>query len=160
MTSIAYLSSLCTRWGGRLELLSPRRFEAVSLCVGHSMHPSSFHAIDRKSRAIFANSRAASPGSIIHEMGHVFLDEGDLDITYEPDWLGWEIALARKARCFREWSKQNSDYDLEFEGDHIRWGEVPEGALRRRLIAERIDYAMSLGIVSRKGEPLCTRGLS
>lgn len=160
MTAIAYLSRLCSRWGGSLELLSPRRFKKARRRAGRSTHPSSFHAIDRGNGTVFARLGVANPGAIIHEMGHVFLEEGDPDITHEPDWIGWEIVLARRARCFREWSKQNSDYDFKFEGNHIQWGEVPEGALRRRLIAERIDYAMSLGIVSRKGEPLCTRGRS
>jgi len=120
----------------------------------------SFHAIDRGSRVVFARAGHASPGSIIHEMGHVFLDEGDPVADNEPDWIGWEIVVARKARCFREWSKQNSDYSLEFEGEYVLWAELEDGAMLRRLIADRIDHAMSLGLVSRKGEPLCTRGAS
>jgi hypothetical protein len=103
-----------------------------------------------------ADALAPDPGAVIHEMGHLFLIEGDPPRTYEPDWLGWEIALARQARCYPTWSKQNATYQVPFDGGDYEWASVT-GAARRRLIADRIDYAMALGIVSQDGEPLCTR---
>lgn len=157
MTSaLAYLSRLCRRWGGELFLLPKPEFLCAARCSGHSTHPSGSHAIDRGSRLVLASSLDVNPGTIIHEMGHAFLDEGDPSNTYEPDWLGWEIALARCAGCFREWSAQNAGYTFMFDGAEREWSELsPDEA--RRFIAERIDYAMELGIVSRRGEPQCTR---
>lgn len=155
-TAIVYLTHLCHRWGGSLELLPEPEFRAITQCSGRSVHPSRSHAIDRGARTIFAVRSAANPGTIIHEMGHVFLEEGSPFFTYEPDWLGWEIALARLARCFRTWSKQNIGYLLDSDDEDVTWGALSRRA-ERELIAERLDHAMALGIVSQDGAPLCTR---
>lgn len=154
--SIAYLSRLCRRWGGELLLLSTREFRHMSRVSGRSTHPAGAHAIDRGARLVIVNQRHANPGTIIHEMGHVFLEEADPFYSDEPEWLGWEITLARQARCFQTWSKQNAGYRLEFEGDSYLWEEM-RPCKQRGLIMERIEHAKGLGIVSRVGSALCTR---
>lgn len=155
--SLGYLSRLCRRWGGELVMLGGREFDAICyLQPGVSQSPDGAHAIDIRSRRVMAHDRFADAGAVIHEMGHLFLKEGDPRRTRELDWLGWEITLARRARCFRIWDAQNEAYQIPFEGGDYEWGSLTF-VERGRLIAERIDYAMSLGIVSQDGEPLCTR---
>lgn len=152
-TALSYLSRLCRRWGGSLDLLSRHAFGNLASTDMFSLHPSGSHAIDRHARRIIAERHRVNAGTVIHEMGHVFLAEGD---KYEPDWLGWEIALARRARCYLIWSKQNHDYNVQFDEHDKSWSEF--SALdRKRLISDRIDYAKSIGIVSQDGAPLCTR---
>lgn len=162
MTSpLAYLSQLCRRWGGMLLLLPRADFRSMARCSGFTGHPDRHHAIDRGQRLVIADRRRANPGTIVHEMGHVFLDEGNPVDCYEPDWLGWEIVLARMARCYRIWSMQNADYELANTCGlpNVSWGWLTN-AEKQRVIADRIDYAKAIGIVNRDGEPLCTRGIS
>jgi hypothetical protein len=152
--SITYLSRRCRHWGGELILVSRPVF--VDLAADLPLHPRGSHAIDRTARRVIVERRHANPGTIIHEMGHVFLEEGDPVTTFEPDWLGWDIALARNARCFRAWSRQNADYGVTFDDYDLEWASFSREE-RARLIADRIDYAQTLGLLSQKGEPLCTR---
>jgi hypothetical protein len=154
--SIAYLARLCRRWSGELLLLPTDEYESVSRSGCWTTHPDGHHAIHVSDRLIAADRRHVNPGTVIHEMGHVFLEEGRPSTTYEPDWIGWEIALARRARCYRTWSAQNARYLLTVgDLEHV-WAELA-GERLRRLIAERISLAQALGIVSQDGEPLCTR---
>jgi hypothetical protein len=157
MTSwpIAYLSRLCRRWGGSLELVSGRVFIARASAESFSLHPNGSHAIDLAARLVLVERAHVNPGTVIHEMGHVFLEEGTPGTTYELDWLGWEIVLARRARCYRAWSAQNADYMLP--SDESLWWKDLTALQRRQLITESIADAMDMGIVSSSGEPLCTR---
>ncbi len=157
--AIAYLSRLCRRWGGSLELVSESKFSELRNRPGTSDHPARRHAIDRPRRAVFAIYDKANPGTIIHEMGHVFLEEGDPLYTYEPDWLGWEVVLARRARCFEVWSEQNDDYEIELDDVDTEWACLGASS-QRRFIADRVQHAKTIGIVSRDGVPLCTRKAS
>ncbi len=152
----AYLSRLCSRWAGSLELLPESKFWNEAGCAGRTSHPSFACAIDRGARRIFAARLRANPGIIIHEMGHVFLNEGDPKKTYEPDWLGWEIVVARRARCFRAWSKQNEDYICVLDGEEREWGDLSSRE-KRWLIADRVKHARFIGVVGPDDEPLCTR---
>lgn len=156
MTALTYLSRLCLRWGGELITLPGRSFSAMIACHGVTAHPYGSHALHRGRRQIFVNRGHVRPGTVIHEMGHVFLEEADPSTTYEPDWLGWEIALARQARCYRTWAEQNAGYIFSFRGKEYQWGELPPQE-ERRFIANRLAHARRLGILSRNGTPLCTR---
>lgn len=156
MTALTYLSQLCRRWGGELITLPSRAFSAMIACHGVTSHPYGSHAHHREKRQIFADCRDVCPGAIIHEMGHVFVEEADPSTTYEPDWLGWEIALARRTRCYRTWSTQNVGYSFSFRGKAWQWGDLPPQE-ERRFIANRIARARRLRILSRNGAPLCTR---
>ena len=157
--ALSYLSRLCHRWGGELILLPGPSFHAMMTCHGVTSHPSDSHAIHRARRQIFADTCHVCPGTIIHEMGHVFLKEAVPFKSHEPDWLGWEIALARRARCYRVWSEQNTGYSFSFRGQELEWGMMTPQE-ERLFIANRIRFAKRLGILSRDGVPLCTRASS
>lgn len=155
---LAYLSCLCRRWGGQLKLVSAAEFADWAGGPRRSVHPFGHHAIDRAARRVVAVRGRVNPGTVVHEMGHVFLDEGEgePDATDELDWLGWEIVLAKRAGCYLTWSKQNAPYGVRLDGFLFEWGALTSSE-RRRVSAERIAYAQELGIVSQDGEPLCTR---
>jgi len=113
------------------------------------------HAIDWPNRKVIAVEHQHNCGQIIHEMGHVFLAEAEPTNGEEIHWLGWEIAMARRSRCYRVWSKQNASYMVNWN-DALEWQDL-SGDRLRRFIADRISHAKKIGIVSRDGEPLCTR---
>lgn len=154
--SMAYLARLCRRWGGELLLVSRAQFSLLASLPGRTVHPLGGHAIDVAQRLVVAERRRANSGTVVHEMGHVFLVEGDPERTYEPDWLGWEVALARRAGCYRVWSTQNADYQLPAEQDMYEWRDF-RGVELRGKIAELLDDAKAAGFVSAAEEPLCTR---
>lgn len=152
---LAYLSRLCRRWAGELLLVTGAEFSDLNGRLDSSVHPLDHHAIAKRERLVFVESAFANPGTIIHEMGHVFLDDTELD---ERDWLGWEIALARRARCVRIWSAQNAGYQVgDFEDlPWPVWSDLTRDE-KRRLVADRIAHARKIGILSPNGVPLCTR---
>lgn len=158
---LGYLSRLCRRWSGELVLMSEPEFRALPFNApwvddGITRGPDDNHATDRPRRKVIAVDGMANPGAIVHEMGHCFLSEGNPSNDGEFDWLGWEIVLARRARCYRIWSAQNAEYLINTNLGERTWGTLTADR-RRCLITDRIDWAMSLGIVSQDGEPLCTR---
>jgi hypothetical protein len=155
--SLGYLSRPCRRWGGELVVLDSDAFQRIDMSApGVSLSPDLNHAIDIPNRCVMADALAPDAGAVIHEMGHLFLIEGDPPRIYEPDWLGWEIALARRARCYPTWNKQNATYQVPFKGGDFEWASIT-GAARRRLVTDRIAHAKRIGIVSQDDKPLCTR---
>lgn len=154
--SLAYLSNLCRRWGGSLVLLPEPEFSELNYqSPGVSGAPDGWHAIDLRRRYVMSAEGRVNPGAVIHEMGHLFLKEGHPTTGYELDWIGWEIALARRAQCYEVWSRQNADYLIDVDAGR-EWRHI-RGRRRQKLIADRIAHAKSIGIVSQGGEPLCTR---
>lgn len=120
MIALRKLRSLCRKWNGDLVVV-----QSLSDVRITSRHPHGGHAIDWRRRAIFVVESKANAGAVVHEMAHVFCeDEAPNGHTDEPAWLGWEIATARLAGCYRVWSDQMSGYLL---GDVLGPGE------RRRL---------------------------
>lgn len=161
MTALTYLSRLCRRWGGELVLMPASEFHAMRFNAswvddGLTMGPDSNHGLDRSNRRVIAVEHRYNVGAIIHEMGHAFLSEATPSNDGEFDWLGWEIVLARRAGCYRTWSKQNAEYVINTDLGERTWSTLTVEQ-RRDLIVDRIDYAQSIGIVSQSGEPLCTR---
>lgn len=157
MTPLAYLSRLCRRWGGELIIVTEQVFNSQDyLSPGISAAPDGWHAIDIPRRRVLTAFGHADPGNVIHEMGHLFLVEADPANGTEWNWLGWEIVLARRARCYRAWSKASESYVLNGEFMGCDWSYLTRDE-RGRVEAERIDWAMAIGIVSQDGEPLCTR---
>jgi hypothetical protein len=156
VTALAHLAQICQRWGGELIILPDSAFNDMLTHPDVTSHPSESHAIDHKRRQIFATHEGVCPGTVIHEMGHIFLEEADPSTTFEPDWLGWEIALAHQVRCYRAWSAQNTGYNFTWRGKNQEWGELILQE-ERRFIANRFAHARRLGILDRKGRPLCTR---
>lgn len=158
--SLTYLARLCRRWGGEIVFMPKADFHALHFKLsaddGLTIGPDGNHAVDRPNRRILAVEHQHNVGTLIHEMGHAFLAEAAPSNPGEFDWLGWEIVLARRAGCYRVWSKQNAGYAMNLEEGEREWGELTAEQLRR-VIADRIDYARKIGIVSQRGEPLCTR---
>lgn len=157
--ALDYLSRLCLRWGGELRLMSASDYGAIDFSDPPlSEHPEGAHGINWETRTVFATRDHANPGTIIHEMGHVFLMEGDPTGCDELDWLGWEIAVARRARCFGIWTAQNADYGISF-GHLSTWGDLTLSEMRE-YARERIAHAQRIGVIDRRGNPRCTRTLS
>jgi hypothetical protein len=159
MTPLAYLIRLCRRWGGSFETMLHAEFHNLAHDHrGWSCHPSCCHAISVDDRRIIAIAGKEHPGAVIHEMGHVFLREGHPAKTHEPNWLGWEIALARRARCYRAWSDQNCGYNFRWRGEEREWGALERGE-ERQVVADFVAKAIKRRIVTPSGTPLCTRTL-
>jgi hypothetical protein len=99
----------------------------------------------------------ANAGAIIHEMGHTFLDRSlkQVERSDEFKWLGWEICLARLARCYGVWDEQNSTYvvgdmpDGNIDIDGMEWGALSR-RVKKLLTQDRIDFAIRYGLVQRK----------
>lgn len=156
MQSLEYLSRLCRRWDGELRIMPDRDYRALDFEeFPMSEHPSLTHGINWDHRVVFARQGDENVGAIIHEMGHVFLAEGRPDMCYEPDWLGWEIALARRARCFGVWSEQNAGYVIDWNG-YSEWEEMPRTEMRE-YCRNRVRRAQRLKLIDRDGAPRCTR---
>lgn len=158
--SLGYLARLCRRWCGKIVFMPHEAFRSLPYNApdtdGLTRSPDMVHAIDWPNRKVIAVDHRHNVGAIIHEMGHLFLEEGRPSATEEFDWLGWEIVLARRARCYRVWDKQNAEFVLNLEGRARSWGDLARSE-KARLAADRIDHAQAIGIVSKDGEPLCTR---
>lgn len=88
----------------------------------------------------------------------MFLSEGDPRVTYEPNWLGWEIALARRARCYRVGSDQNSGYSFPWQRTDAEWGALAREE-ERQVVAHFVARAIKRRIVMPTGVPLCTRAM-
>lgn len=164
-TSLRYLSNKCAEWGGRIDVMEDgawrdlfprvRRYEHGGYLPG-GLYESPFadgHGIHWDSKAILVAKSNVNVGSIIHEMGHTFLDSGNPENSQEWAWLGWEIRMARMARCYRTWSRQNSSYVV---GDGTEWVALST-ARRRELEAERVVHGQSIGIIDASGIPLPRR---
>jgi hypothetical protein len=158
MTALAYLTRLCRRWGGSFETVTCEVFCNLCRGTGWSLHPFGNHASNVSTRSIIAVRDQELPGTLIHEMGHVFLSEGHPARTYEPNWLGWEIALARQARCYRAWSDQNTGYAFTWRRKDREWGELDHSE-ERQVTADFVERAIKRRIVTPSGVPLCTRRL-
>jgi hypothetical protein len=155
--ALARLAARCRQWGGELRIVGDRAYRSFVALPQTSAHPRGSHAIDVAARQIVVRRRSADSGAVIHEMGHLFLREGLPGSTNEPDWLGWEICLARRMGCYRAWSRQNETYQIiylagfsECEWGRLSWSE------QRRIATERVAFAQRIGIVSASGEPLRT----
>lgn len=167
MTAIERLASLCRRWGGELKLVTVPQFDRLfytDYVDGGRMHTFGYyeapaspnHGLNWDAKTIYVVPEYADAGSIIHEMGHVFLEDGSPSFgTDEWSWLGWEIVVARLMRCYRAWDLQNRNYSLgdDWIGD---WGNLAPWE-KRILSRERIRAAKKLGFLDRLGRPQSTR---
>jgi len=137
-------------------MLTSEEFSEQRRLPGRSTHPDWFHAIDIKAGLILADAEHANAGTVIHEMGHVFLKEGHPSSTSEPDWLGWEIVMARQNRCYRAWALQNNDYIVPYGDTDIEWNRASPNQLRS-IISSSIARSTELGLIDANGRPRCTR---
>ena len=154
---LAYLSRLCLHWGGELVVLPEQAFQSLNYQSGISGAPDGWHAVDISHRRVITAQGHACPGCIIHEMGHLFLIEAEPEV--QPDewsWFGWEVALARQARCYPTWSKSSNTYIVGGRHEGREWGKLNSHE-RRYLITDRIAHAKAIGILSQDAIPLRTR---
>lgn len=176
--SYVKLQRLCKRWGGKIQLLNYTDFDRyVTANTSHlnresdgepitSLAPAArWHGMCWATRTIYAVDLEANAGAIIHEMGHTFLDldEDQVDNSDEVSWLGWEIAVARYAGCYRIWSDQNAGYNL---GDDVcdedgsfEWGSITP-KFEREVIVDRLKHARRVGYLDRRFRPRSTRPMS
>ena len=158
--AIPRLASLCSQWGGALELLSIDEWEAIfdPPWRGYSVAPfTSGHGIHWASKVVYALNEDADPGTIVHEMGHVFacgIDPHHDFETREFSWFGWEIALARQVRCFAHWSEGNRDYQIRNDG--TKWGRLT-GREQAECIKDRLEHARRIGILDDNLRPRAIR---
>lgn len=165
--ALRYLRYLIKKWGGTLEVFSKDKYKEIEEHIYKHRRKSQWststesgYALHWESKRIIILDECDDPGTIIHEMGHCFLDKNGPENSDEFSWLGWEICLARKAGCYRTWSMQNSDYHLGSEystsGINISWVELSRYN-RIQLIANRIEYGKSIGVISHANDPIPLR---
>lgn len=106
-------------------------------------------------------AQSANVNGIIHEMGHVFATKHrpESQACNEPDFLGWEIALARSVGAFDAWSEDNASYTINHEDGYFEWGDlcIAPSAVERRIVAGYIKRSRNLGLVSTRNRPLAIR---
>jgi hypothetical protein len=156
-----YLVDLSKSWGGSIEVITDSEFTDIEEKVytdkndKWTFSSSDGYALHWGTKRIVTYREAADPGTIIHEMGHAFLDLEDPGVSDEWSWLGWEICLAKKAECYRVWSKQNGDYSINMR----RMGDWRNLSSRQRsdIAIDRIRHGKSIGIIDKSGNPLRLR---
>ncbi len=167
LKALKYLRTIIRKWGGTLEVVTAEKYKVIEKedCHGIGLWNTSSvsgYAIHWLDKRIVIRDGCNDPGTIIHEMGHVFLDLDGPDNSDEYSWLGWEICLARKAHCYRSWSLQNSDYGVgcewsEFSNDTSAiWGNLSKYN-KTLLVKDRIEHAKRIGIVDRHNNPIPRR---
>lgn len=108
VSPLIYLSCLCSRWGGELITLPEQEFNSLDYKSGVSGAPDGWHAVDIPRRRVITAEGHVCPGCVIHEMGHLFLIEAEPEVRQDEwPWFGWEVVLARQARCYPTWSKSS-----------------------------------------------------
>lgn len=166
------LAHICSSFGGQLALVSEAEFIQLfhkerSRRQGGYKDPkpenvpelseapfTSGHGIWWSRKIIYAVHGLAGVGPIIHEMGHVFAavhpPNHECEACVEWNWFGWEGAVARKIGAFRTWSRQNTDYVIEENGDS--WGKLLP-ARRRTIVLNCLKIAQKLGTLDENGNP-------
>ena len=156
------LSRVCRQLGGRLAVVSQPEFDDVfdprvdHTCGGEERSEAPFtdaHGLWWRKKIIYAVRGRENVNGIIHEMGHVFASAHHPDCScgkcHEWNWFGWEIALARQIDAVPTWSYHNAEYIIDDRGH--TWGKLsPEK--RRRVVADRLARARSVGCVGTNGE--------
>lgn len=94
---------------------------------------------------------------LIHEMGHVFATTRHPRNADEVDWLGWEMAMARKIGLTDvQFCRGHYDYVI-LTDDATELGEYSSRpAARKRYFEQRIEVAKELGLIQR-GHPRSVR---
>lgn len=163
LDAINVLKEIAKSWGGVIEVVSTGEFEpfgALSddLHNGWTRPPENGHALHYETRRMVVDRKLACAGTIIHEMGHAFVDESNPEEADEWDWFGWEICLARKVGCYRRWSKSSRHYIVTVNPgeDLISWKRLTSSQ-KAAVTDERIKHAIKIGIVDPNGDPRAVR---
>lgn len=163
------LAQICEQFGGRLAIVTQRelnglfdrdwhdddfdleRHDGYSPADGDDMQ----HGLNWREKIVYAVRGREKISSIIHEMGHVFVDRHPPDSSKcrEWKWFGWEMAIARRIGAWKTWSRHNASYGV---GGGVQWGEL-SAKRRQAVVADRIGYAKKIAILSASGEPKSIR---
>jgi len=93
--------------------------------------------------------------TLIHELGHVLASKEKPDRSREFDFLGWEIAFARKVRGLNDWIKGNQDYCIDWH-DHLEFKELPRNK-RKEFFDQRIAVSRRKGMLDANCHPRSIR---
>lgn len=163
------LAQICHDLGGQLVIVTTRKaFDDLTdddedICLPFTTGSRGEYGIHWSRKTIYAVCSTTHIGFVIHEAGHVFADRsppGDRKCD-EWEWLGWEIAVARRIGAMRAWSIQNASYQM---GDGIDggigankdWSDL-SAKERRAIITERIAHAQKIGLIDADGSPRSVR---
>ena len=161
------LARACRQWGGRLAIVSEDRFYDLfdnphrdDLYAHGELSEAPFgygHGLHWRKKIVYAQRGHERVGVIIHEMGHVFAaphhPECFCGKCHEWNWLGWEIALARRIGAMQAWSRHNANYSTGNEG---HWASLSVEK-RRAVVARRLKRARKIGVVDADGAPRSVR---
>lgn len=162
------LARICRRLGGQLRLVSKDEFFAVldaddGVTLPYTAGSRRDYASHWQRKIIYAIHGTSHIGYLIHETGHVFADLHHPDSAKcdEWDWLGWEIAVARRIGAWRAWSQQNGNYHMgdgtcDGIGKDKDWGDL---SIKERdtIVQDRLTHAKKIGLLSERGAPRSIR---
>lgn len=164
---LSALGRICRQLGGSLKIVSSKEFDKLfdddDLSMPHTAGSKYEYGIHWDRKIIYAVRGTKHIGFIIHEAGHVFADRHPPDDhkCAEWEWLGWEIAVARRIGAMPAWSRQNASYHL---GEGIRGGVGADKDWRQLstkersvIIADRIAHAKKIGLISPRCVPRSVR---
>ncbi len=168
--SLDYLAKFARKWRGDLILVDRPTFDWTFKAYDGPAYEdnSPFHlapftnkslGVNYVTKTVYAVADNLTLNGVIHELGHVFADSQDPDHADEYEWLGWEIALAKQAGCYRVWSAENKDYGIADNAVAPKtrdWGYLT-ATQKAKLAAERVAHAVELGLVSLTGHALALR---
>lgn len=147
LTHIERLSRLCTKFGGSLVQVDVIQVEIQS--------PFDFAVGADFDQKIVYYKAGADPGSIIHEMGHVFASKEKPDNSEEFDFFGWEYAVAKQVHVLDIWIKNNRDYGLGTWPANQEFGRLSNRE-REEVLWERTAFAEQIGLIV-QGRPIAIR---
>lgn len=167
-SNLNYLGQVCNNLGGDLVVWEGDFTPTLKqdLCEeGWSFAPfvTENVAVHWRNKTIAIPKAYENIGAVIHEMGHVFACNVPPDrCPSEWDWLGWEIALAKKIGI-KEWLR-NNEYFVEFTHKGIYFATLtefittPDGGMAFKALCEdRLKAAKEKKLISEEEEVLSIR---
>ena len=148
---LALLQAKAVKWGGTVEvvpdtdfrgLLESRQIDQAPFDDGIGLSRRTYRVVLSESY-VQGNKRGRVLTSIIHELGHLFASTKPISRQYEPNQLGWELALALEVgMTFRQFLLGNHDYG--FEGRELKeFAGQPEAELERRLLRDAKERGLT-----------------
>jgi hypothetical protein len=166
--ALDFLQAKCHEWGGKLILCSEDEFDWWARnygvrWIGNEEVEGKFwvapfienHGVFWREKKILVVENSLSLGATIHEMGHCFASRNPPHRGEDEfSWMGWEVAVAYEANCYRTWSGQNAEYTIDLA--NTPWGQLP--AVRKsRIVKERISHAKKIGVVNAQNRAVSVR---
>ena len=153
---ISRLQSLTEKWGG--SFLRANWYDWRTCPVGIIEAPFASYplGVNFNMKVIAFDPKRVKWQHIIHEMGHVFASDNHPEKTDEYQFLGWEYIIAKQVGgSMREWHEQNGEYEVHDDVIKITtcWHKLTKKD-RSRIIKDRIDEAVNIGILRPEGRKL------